>query len=243
MARERKPRKKSKDGAVVDWQLVEAVLSLDLVRVVYLFGPPGIGKTYSAFTMGRVNDGVYAITLTEDTPAAELRGHFVPEGGNLVWHDGPFTKAMREGARLVVNELTHANPEVHALLHPVLESTETARLTLPTSETVVPADGFHVVATDNHPPEELPPALADRFDCVVEVDQPHPDALARLSPNLREAARRSFALETERRVGLRAWLALDRLQGQLGLETACRAVFGPQRGAQIYDALSLRDPE
>ncbi len=243
MARERKPRKKAQDGVAVDWSLIETVLTIDGVRVVYLYGPPGIGKTYSAFTMGRVNDEVYAITLTEDTPAAELRGHFVPEGGRLVWHDGPFTKAMREGARLVVNELTHANPEVHSLLHPVLESTETARLTLPNNETVVPAEGFQVIATDNRPPEELPPALADRFDCILEVDQPHPEALARLSPNLREAAQRSFPLETERRVGLRAWYAVDRLQGQLGLETACRAVFGPQRGAQIFDALSMQDRE
>ena len=40
--------------------------------------------------------------LTEDTAAAELRGHFLPRGKELIWHDGPFTAAMRQGARLVV---------------------------------------------------------------------------------------------------------------------------------------------
>ena len=60
-----------------------------------------------------------------------------------------------------------------------------------------------------------------------------------LSPAMHEAARRSFTLEEDRSVSVRAWLVLDRLQHELGLENACLAVFGAQRGSQIFDALSL----
>jgi MoxR-like ATPase len=210
---------------------------------MYLYGPPGVGKTYAAYHKGRIDKGVYCVTLTEDTPAAELRGMFVPHADEFVWRDGPFTTAMREGALLVINELSHASPDVQALLYPVLESEETAKLTLPTNETVRPAPGFHVVVTDNEPPGSLPLALVDRFNVLVEVDAPHPDALALLSEPLRRAAVQSVGLEPERAVTLRGWLTLDHLQQELGLEDACRAVFGRERGAQIHDAIVLMQGE
>jgi len=193
--------------------------------------------------MGRIDNGVYCLTLSEETPAAELRGMFVPKGNKFVWQDGPFTAAMREGALLVINELSHASEDVQALLYPVLESEETAKLTLPTNETVRPAPGFHAVVTDNEPPDALPPALVDRFNAMVEINAPHPDALAKLSEPLRQAAIKSVGLEPERAVTLRGWLKLDELQRDLGLADACRAVFGRERGAQIHDAIVLQQGE
>lgn len=234
-----KPPQPEASNSRDEWGVLEHVLSLDFIRTVFLHGPPGVGKTYAAYHFGRVQAGVYAITLTEDTAAAELRGHFVPRGGEYVWHDGPFTSAMRAGARLVINEVTHGSQEALQLLYPVLESLETARLTLPNNETIVPAPGFHVVCTDNAPPEELPPALQDRFQCLLEVKQPHPSALAGLQEPFRSAAKRSVGLEEERRIGLRGWLSLQGLTPELGLEQACACVFGRERGALIHDALKL----
>jgi hypothetical protein len=121
----------------------------------------------------------------------------------------------------------------------VLEWPETARVTLPTNETVAPAPGFHVIATANCPPDDLPPALRDRFDAVIRIEEPHPEALDKLSPPLREVARRGFALDDARRVSLRGWLSLDRLRHELGLELACAVAFGLERGAQLYDAIVL----
>lgn len=221
-----------------DWPLVERILSSPLVRTVFVWGPPGAGKTYAALNFG-VQGGVCPVTLTEDTPTAELRGFYRPVGRDLAWNDGPVTTAMRAGSRLVLNELTHASPEVFSFLHPILEHVETACVTLPTGEVVRPAPGFQVVATSNQGPEDLPFALRDRFDCILEVQDPHPDALARLSPELRRAAERSIHLEGERRVGLRGWLSVQRLEPALGLLDACRATFGPARGALLHDALRL----
>ncbi len=222
-----------------DWALVEELLSSEEMRTMFLYGDPSLGKTYAAYHFGRTGEEIYAITLTEDTPAAELRGHYVPVEGELVWRDGPFTAAMRNGSRLVINEVTHGPPEAQSLLYPVLESIETARLTLPTNETVRPAPGFQVICTDNLTPDELPDALQDRFDCTIEVTEPHPNAFDKLPADLRQAARRSFALESARRVSIRRWLAIDRLRGKIGLRKACHAVLGPARGDQIMDALNL----
>jgi MoxR-like ATPase len=221
------------------WNLIERVLASRLVDRAYLWGPPGTGKTYAAYRKGRIGSGVYAITLTQETPASELRGHYLPKGSEVVWHDGPVLRAMRAGARLVINEASHASDDALAFLYPILEFHETARITLPSGETVTPAPGFNVVVTDNSPPDDLPEALRDRFDVTIEVKEPHPEALAALAEPLREAARRSLALEPERRVSLRRWLVLDRLRHELGLATACVAVFGAERGPQIHDAILL----
>ncbi|MBW2419260.1 MAG: AAA family ATPase [Deltaproteobacteria bacterium] len=241
--RRNKKTEETKSKTRVDWAFVEMLLAHPRIRTLYLYGPPGVGKTFAAYHKGRVHNGVYCITLTEDTPAAELRGMFVPQGNEFIWRDGPFTAAMREGALLVINELSHASPDVQALLYPVLESEETAKLTLPTNETVRPAPDFHVVVTDNESPSSLPPALVDRFNSIVEIDAPHPDALAKLSEPLRRAAVQSVGLEPERAVTLRGWLTLDMLQQDMGLEKACRAVFGRERGAQIHDAIVLMQGE
>src|SRR5262249_34396558 len=82
------------------WPCLHTLLGL-AIRTLYLFGPPGCGKTFAAYHFGRPRGDVYAITLTPETAAAELRGCWIPHGNEFVWHDGPFTAALREGARLV----------------------------------------------------------------------------------------------------------------------------------------------
>jgi MoxR-like ATPase len=234
-----KKRNTTRVESKVGWEFVERLLSSQRLRVIYMWGPPGVGKTYAAYTKGRIQCGVVAITLTEETPAAELRGFWAPQKDELVWRDGPATDAMRKGARLVINELQHASADVLALLFPVLESVETARLTLPTGETVFPEPGFNVILTDNSPPDQLPHALVDRFDAILPIMEPHPEALARLSPAIREAALHTFDLEPDRAISIRSWLRIENLKEELGLEDACRAVFGPDRGAHVFDAVSL----
>jgi MoxR-like ATPase len=235
----RRPSRSSKVATITtDWTFTENLLRSENVRTAYIWGPPGLGKTYASYHVG-LRGPLYALTLTEETPAAELRGFYRPKGREMPWYDGPATLAMREGARLVINELTHGAPDVLSFLHPLLENPDTARVTLPTGETVRPAPGFQLLCTDNLPPEDLPEALRDRFDCILEIRQPHPEAILQLDENLREPALRSFDLDADRRISLRGWLSVQRLSREFGTEAACLAVFGPGRGAQIYDGLIL----
>jgi MoxR-like ATPase len=222
-----------------DWTFVEEVLASSLAHTIYLSGPPGVGKTYTAYRSGLEGREVFSISLTPETPAAELRGFWMPKGDQFVWQDGVFIAAMRKGARVVINEIAHASHDVIAILHPILESRKTAQLTLPNLETVSPAEGFQIVCTDNLPLEQLPEALRDRFNCSLHVDQPHPNSLAALSENLREAALRTFDLESERAVSIRGWLSVQAFEAEFGLQKACRAVFGHERGEQIFRAMVL----
>jgi len=224
--------------SIPDWELVEKALACHSIHTMYLWGPPGSGKTYAAYHYGRVAAGFYAITLTDETSAVTLKGHYLMKAGDGVWHDGPFTRAMREGKRLVINEISNASADVLALLFPVLEADETARLTLENGETIIPAKGFHVIATDNRSPENLPEALQDRFKCYIEVRETHPAALARLSPGLRKIAEQMIG-DPDRRISARGWLALEDLIPEFGMSDACKMVFGEERGVMLHESLKL----
>lgn len=224
------------------WQYASLVFThRDLFPVSYLYGGAGIGKTFTAMREGVGDSGAYSVTLTPETPAAEVRGHYIPKGGEFVWQDGPVLKAVRAGARLVINEVSHASSDVLAFFYPLLESRATSAIPLPTGEQVTPAPGFQVVMTDNFPPDQLPPALRDRMDCVVHIDSFHPDALAMLKPEYRDVAIQLGGenVDPERRVSLRGWLRVQAAEQRLGQEVAFGLVFGRERGAMLRDAIAI----
>lgn len=231
------------------WETIETVLSArsagnenePAARSVLLYGPPGTGKTYAATR----NANNYVVTLTEETPMAELRGHYLPnETGAFVWHDGPAIRAWKEGARLVLNEIDRANPDVWSLLYAIADSAAFASLTLPTGETVRPASGFQVVATTNAEPDVLPDGLKDRFAIRILVREVNPNALKALSPDIARIAKETtlHPVDDSRRVSLRQWQAFDSLRASIGVEIASSAVFG-NRAHAILDSFAIATAE
>ncbi len=211
------------------WSELETVINVGVHTLLY--GPPGTGKTHAAQSAD-----AFSITLTAETPAAELRGHYVPKGNEFVWQDGPAITAWRKGCTLVLNEIDQASGDALTFLHAILDDPTMAQITLPTGETVRPTEGFRAIATMNGVPADLPPALLDRFMARVVVNEPHPDALQ----NLTSAAtvRATIGKTDESRVSLRQAKAFDYLTTALGEELACRAVFGA-RAKEIHAAVKL----
>jgi AAA domain (dynein-related subfamily) len=215
------------------------------VQNVLLYGPPGTGKSLFAQTYGldpaaRGTEGsmgtpVFRIYLTEETPAADLRGGPLPQGQEWRWVNGPAVRAWQAGARLVLDEVDKASADALTFLLAALDDRAVAGFVLPTGETVAPAAGFHVVATSNAKPDELPEALRDRFQVAIAIDEPHPLALEALSPDLRELARVTARQAPGRQISIRGWRAFDELRARHGEALAAALVFG-RRAADVLDA-------
>lgn len=223
------------------WDLIETVLPAS--RLTLLWGPPGTGKTTIANSFGSPNY-VSNITLTEETPAAELRGHFVPKGGEFVWMHGPALTEFKRGGRLVLNEIDKASGDALTFCHALLDDPGIARITLPFTDesgdpvTLKPHEDFHVVATMNGEPEDLPEALRDRFAVRIHVDQVHPNAIKRLPEDLHKIARKGISKDGDRSVSIRGWNAFVQLREMIGEENAARAVFG-SRAKTILNTIKV----
>lgn len=195
---------------------------------IMLWGPPGIGKTYSAIAV-RPQESM-SITLSEDIVAQELQGHYIPEGQAFKWHDGPVTTAMRLGHNIVINELGRASAAVKDMFLGVLDNPEVCAITMPTGEKLRPAASFKVIATSNSGEQELDPALADRFEAIIKVDGPHPslvDLLDGFVGGLGTSVLNSY--QTAKPLSCRSALTLVTLnKAGVSLPDALHIAFGDQ---------------
>lgn len=227
---------------IMDWNIIEAI-ERGAFRVL-LYGPPGTGKTTSAYNAAKaLEKNVYNVTLSDETPAAELRGHFVPTGSEWTWMDGPAVRAYREGAILILDEIDKASQDCLDFIHGLLNDPELARLTLPTGEIVHMNKNFQCIATMNGELEDLQPALQDRFAIAIEVRQPHPDAVAALPQDLQSAAKTVEDYENAQRPAtLRRWAAFAMLRElkDVGAQEAAKAVFA-HRAGELLDAITFKE--
>lgn len=225
------------------WRDVHEALSAGIDRLI-LFGPPGTGKTYAGLTMGDVRAGSFRLICTDDMTAADVTGHFMPtSNGQWKWCSGSVLRAWqgdgRLGGRVVADEIDRASGDVLALLLNMFDTQDSASWQHPeTGEVFRPRPGFSVIMTTNiEDPRLIPAALRDRFPVAIRIDQPHPGALARLSPHLRGPATASADADEQRRFSLRAFYAFDHLC-RAGVDSARAAhlVFG-ERSTDVLDAL------
>ena len=220
------------------WDKLNKALNAGIDRII-LFGPSGTGKTYGGLNYGHTRGGAYRLICTEDMTTADVGGNFMPDGkGAWSWVNGAALKAWEgdglTGGRLVADEIDKASGDVLATLLSFLDSPESASWEHPeTGRIHKPREGFSVVMTTNiENMNELPTALADRFPVRIRIDQPHPDALARLSQDLRGLAVR-LADAGRERVSLRAFYAFDKLRSSLPIEEAAEIVFADRAKAML----------
>ena len=89
---------------------------------VALVGPKGSGKTSLVEQVAaRANIPVYRVNLNVGTTVRHLFGRIAVRDGATVFVPGVVTKAMEEGAWLLLDELSGATPPVSLALFPVFE--------------------------------------------------------------------------------------------------------------------------
>ena len=89
---------------------------------VILKGPTGCGKTRFVEHMAwRLERPLITVACHEDLSATDLVGRFLLEGEETVWHDGPLTSAVRNGAICYLDEVVEARKDTVVIIHPLTD--------------------------------------------------------------------------------------------------------------------------
>jgi nitric oxide reductase NorQ protein len=198
-----------------------------LLRVL-LIGPPGTGKSKTSLVL---TDTPYRVTMTEGMGVEDLIGMYQLIKAETVWVDGPVVRAMREGKRILIDEVDHHPTEVGSLLYAFLD--DSPEIMLPTGEKVTAMPGYGVIATTNSNVTALPEAVLDRFEAILPAIVPHPDALVQFSNDAMRSAVSNHFTHLDRtpwswsgKPTLRRMAAFARLKEVVGEGNAANLAFG-----------------
>lgn len=134
---------------------------------VMLTGPTGCGKTRLVEHMGLLlGRPVVTVSCHDDLTSSDLVGRFMVTGGDVVWTDGPLTRAVKAGALCYLDEVVEARHDSLAILHSLTDHRRA--LYLDRADEVVHApDEFMLVCSYNpayrSSLKELKPSFRQRF--------------------------------------------------------------------------------
>lgn len=204
------------------WYLFHQVSQVNEISRVLLYGKPGTGKTTQACKVSE--NGFYSIPLNEETTVSEVLGFWLPKGDGFEWMNGTAVRAWLEEKVLVLNEIDHASGSVMSILHSILDDKEMACISLPNGQNVRPGKRFRVIATMNGGLGDLPVPLLDRFDIKIQIDEPHPNAIKSLEPDLQELVKSAYSNDKKLNISFREIVAFSKLRKFIGDDAY--AVFG-----------------
>lgn len=138
---------------------------------VMLTGPTGCGKTRFVEHMGReLHRPVVTISCHDDLTSSDLVGRFMVVGGDVVWNDGPLTRAVKDGAICYLDEVVEARHDSLAILHSLTDHRRTLYLDR-AGQVVNAPDPFMLVCSYNpayrSSLKELKPSFRQRFVTVA----------------------------------------------------------------------------
>ncbi|UMB72528.1 CbbQ/NirQ/NorQ/GpvN family protein [Mycobacterium paraterrae] len=134
---------------------------------VMLTGPTGCGKTRLVEHMGSLL-GLPVVTISchDDLTSSDLVGRFMVTGGDVVWTDGPLTRAVKQGAICYLDEVVEARHDSLAILHSLTDHRRALYLDR-AGESICAPDTFMLVCSYNpayrSSLKELKPSFRQRF--------------------------------------------------------------------------------
>ena len=116
---------------------------------IMLKGPTGCGKTRFVEHMAwRLGKPLITVSCHEDMTASDLVGRYLLDADGTIWHDGPLTLAVREGAICYLDEIVEARQDTTVVIHSLTD--DRRMLSLEKKNEVVRAHpDFHVVISYN----------------------------------------------------------------------------------------------
>ncbi len=141
-------------------------------------GPTGCGKTrFINHMAARLGRPIYTVACHDDLTAADLVGrHLIGEQGTY-WHDGPLTRAVREGAICYLDEVVEARKDTTVVLHPLTDD----RRILPIERTgeILKAPAEFMLIVSYNPGYQnmlkgMKPSTRQRF-VALRFDYPQPE--------------------------------------------------------------------
>ena len=157
-------------------ELFEAAHSAHLP--VILKGPTGCGKTRFVEHMAwRLERPLITVACHEDLSATDLVGRFLLEGEETVWHDGPLTSAVRNGAICYLDEVVEARKDTVVIIHPLTDHRR--RLPIEKRGTILEASSDFMLVVSYNPGyqsilKDLKQSTRQRF-VAIDFDYPPPE--------------------------------------------------------------------
>ncbi|HMS38874.1 MAG TPA: CbbQ/NirQ/NorQ/GpvN family protein [Pyrinomonadaceae bacterium] len=155
-------------------ELFEAAYAAKLP--VMLKGPTGCGKTrFVEYMAYRMNRPLITVACHEDLSATDLVGRFLLEGEETVWHDGPLTTAVRNGAICYLDEVVEARKDTVVIIHPLTD--DRRRLPIEKRGTIIEAPPEFMLVVSYNPGyqsilKDLKQSTRQRF-VAMEFDYPN----------------------------------------------------------------------
>jgi nitric oxide reductase NorQ protein len=222
---------------------------------ILLKGPTGCGKTRFVEAMAHdLARPLITVSCHDDLTTADLVGRYLLEDGATRWHDGPLTRAVRDGAICYLDEIVEARQDTTVVIHPLSDH----RRQLPIERLGVTLDAaaeFCLIVSYNPGYQSVLKDLKDSTRqrmVAIEFDFPPPDVeqkvvcheagvapdVAQQLVGLAHAIRRLDSVGLREVASTRVLIAAARLHAEgIDLAAAARAaIVGPLTDDPIVSA-------
>jgi nitric oxide reductase NorQ protein len=250
------------ESAIKDYRVANEPYYLPVAREVELFeaahsarlpvilkGPTGCGKTRFVEHMAwRLERPLITVACHEDLSSTDLVGRFLLEGEETIWHDGPLTSAVRNGAICYLDEVVEARKDTVVIIHPLTDHRR--RLPIEKLGTLVEApDDFMLVVSYNPGYQsilkDLKQSTRQRF-VAIEFDYPPPEMEAEIvarEGNVDEGTARDLVLIGQKVRNLRGHGLEEGVSTRLLIYAAQLIAFGipPVDAAEVAMSSPITD--